>query len=236
MSFTNSTNTTLNTMSEGGLVFPPTMPQMSKMARLAGLKRRRAEFDEEINHLETQLDPMAKRIQGLVVGWVVRNRSKKKLKTVDIQEQIAKIEEEKARMMKELEDITAALGEELGEVGGEKATDTPLDKEIGDSKKGESDLKYWKRKYWGDKRGTMKSHVDEYIQKNGGMTAPTGFDLEKSIIGEFIKTTTPSGLWGGSASGTNPRKKAMLEWGYKWVAIPKNVDVNVGTAAKWWSK
>lgn len=234
MSFT--TRTTMTTTSEMGLVYPPTMSPMSKMARLTGLKRRRAEFDEEINNLENQLEPMAKRLQGFVVGKTVRNRSKKKLKTVDIQEQIVKIEEEKARMMKELEDITLALGEELGEVGGKKPTDISADKEIGDTKKGESDPKYWKRKYWGDKRGTMKSHVDEYIQKNGGMTATVGFDLEKSIIGELTKTTTPSGLWGGSASGTNPRKKAMLEWGYKWVVIPKNVNVNVGTASKWWSK
>ena len=236
MSYSNSTNTTMTTTSDMGLVYPPTMPRMSKMARLTGLKRRRAEFDEEINHLETQLEPMAKRLQGFVVGKTVRDKSKKKLKTVYIQEQIAKIEEEKARMMKELEDITSALGEELGEVGGKNATDTSRDKEIGDSKKSGSDLKYWKRKYWGDKRGTMKSCVDEYIKKNGGMTATAGFELEKSIIGEFTKTTTPSGLWGGSASGTNPRKKAMLEWGYNWVTIPKNVNVNVGTVAKWWSK
>ena len=226
----------MTTTSDMGLVYPPTMPPMSKMARLTGLKRRRAEFDEEINHLETELVPMVKRLQGFIVGRAVRDMSKDKLKKMDIQEQIAQIEQEKARMIKELEDSKAALMAQLGEVGGENGADSSPDKEIGDIKESGSDLIYCKRKYWGEKRDTMKSHVDEYIQKNGGMTATVGFDLEKIIVGEFSKTTTPSGLWGGSASGTNPRKKAMLEWGYKWVAIPKDVNVNVGTASKWWSK
>jgi hypothetical protein len=125
---------------------------------------------------------------------------------------------------------------QLGEVGGESAADTSSDKEIGDNKMVVTKPKYWKRKYWGDKRDTMKFHIDENIQKNGGLTAADAYELEKSVIGDFTLTTTASGLWGGSSSGTNPRKKAMLDWGYKWLEIPKNVNVNVGTAVKWWAK
>ena len=210
-----------------GLTYPPAM---SKMARLSGLKRRRAEFDAEIDHLEAQLAPAAKRLQGFVVGKVARDRSRQATRAIDIQEQIAKIDEEREKMMKELEDSKAALLAQLGEIG----QGQPLRYEEG--KKGKSDLKYWKRKYWGERRAAMKSQVDTYIEKNRGMTASAGYDLEKSLMGNASHTSSPSGLWGGSASGSNPRKKAMLEWGYKWVVIPSDAEGNVGTAAKWWSK
>ena len=210
-----------------GLTYPPAM---SKMARLTGLKRRRAEFDEEIGHLEAQLTPAAKRLQGFVAGKVARDRSRQATRAIDIQEQIAKIDETREKMMKELEDSKAALMAQLGEIGGGQ----PPRYEEG--KKGKSDLKYWKRKYWGERRATMKSQVDTYIEKNGGMTASAGYELEKSVVGNMTHTSTPSGLWGGSASGTNPRKKAMLEWGYKWVMVPGDAEGNVGGAAKWWAK
>ena len=207
-----------------GLSYPPTA---SKMGRLTGLKRRRAEFDEEIGHLESELSPPAKRLQGFVAGKVARDISRQATKAIDIQEQIAKIDETREKMMKELEDSKASLITQLAEVGVIAVGETLRYEE---GKKGKSDARYRKRKYWGEQRTTMKSQVDTYIEKNGGMMASAGYDLEKTLTGNV------SGLWGGSASSSNPRKKAMLEWGYKWVVIPSDAEANVGMASKWWAK
>ena len=220
----------MSTTSDMGLVYPPTMPPMSKMARLTGLKRRRAEFDAEINHLEQEMIPAAKCIQGFVLSKLVRNKLIRVIKATRIQEKIAMIEEEKRAMMKKMEDSKAALMSELGELCGEdKENEEVINNELKESNTG-------KKKYWGEKRIIVKDKVDEYIEKNGGLTATDAFELEKSVIGDLTLTTTASGLWGGSASGTNPRRNAMLEWGYNWVIIPKNVSVNVGANKKWWSK